>query len=192
MSAVCSIPGCEKPIKGRGWCNAHLQRWYRHGSPDAEAPLRQRVPPVCGVLGCGKRNFVGGYCKGHYKRLRKYGNPLAGRTPNGELERYFREVVLSYDGDDCLIWPYSRDGHGYGQLFRGGKNFTVSRLVCIEINGPPPGPDYDAAHTCDNGHLGCVAKRHMVWKTHAENMLDLVGKPKLRVDRKPAGVSPSP
>lgn len=101
------------------------------------------------------------------------------------MERFFREVVLSYDGDECLTWPYAKDGHGYGQLFRGGRNFTVSRLVCIEVNGPPPGPDYDAAHTCDNGHLACVAKRHIVWKTHAENMLDWKGKPKRRADRHP-------
>jgi len=108
---------------------------------------------------------------------------------DGDLERYFRDVVMAYDGTECLTWPYSKDGHGYGQLFRDGRNLSVSRLICIEVNGPPPGPDYDAAHSCDNGHLACVAKRHIVWKTHAENMLDQKGKRKRRGDRAPAEVA---
>lgn len=29
----CSIVGCEEPIKGRGYCNLHYQRWYHHGNP---------------------------------------------------------------------------------------------------------------------------------------------------------------
>ena len=30
---VCSIPGCDKPVKFKGWCSGHHQRWYRYGSP---------------------------------------------------------------------------------------------------------------------------------------------------------------
>ena len=30
---TCSIPGCDQPTKGRGWCNRHYQRWYNHGDP---------------------------------------------------------------------------------------------------------------------------------------------------------------
>lgn len=42
---ICSIDGCGKPLKARGWCNAHLKRWARHGDPLAGAtaqgePLR--------------------------------------------------------------------------------------------------------------------------------------------------------
>lgn len=27
----CSIDGCEKPRRKRGWCGMHYQRWKRHG-----------------------------------------------------------------------------------------------------------------------------------------------------------------
>lgn len=30
---TCSIDGCEKPAKARGWCVAHYTRWIRHGDP---------------------------------------------------------------------------------------------------------------------------------------------------------------
>lgn len=30
---VCTIPGCDKPVRGRGWCITHYNRWHRHGDP---------------------------------------------------------------------------------------------------------------------------------------------------------------
>jgi hypothetical protein len=27
----CSVDGCEREAKARGWCQAHYQRWYKHG-----------------------------------------------------------------------------------------------------------------------------------------------------------------
>jgi hypothetical protein len=29
----CSVDGCERPCKGRGYCSLHYQRWYAHGDP---------------------------------------------------------------------------------------------------------------------------------------------------------------
>lgn len=30
----CSISGCTREHLARGWCNAHYQRWERHGDPE--------------------------------------------------------------------------------------------------------------------------------------------------------------
>jgi hypothetical protein len=30
---ACSIEGCTKPAKSRGWCQAHYGRWFRNGDP---------------------------------------------------------------------------------------------------------------------------------------------------------------
>lgn len=32
-SRLCKIDGCNKPHRARGWCNAHWERWNRHGDP---------------------------------------------------------------------------------------------------------------------------------------------------------------
>lgn len=42
---ICSIDGCDKPVKARGWCNAHYQRHAKYGDPEAgralnDAPLK--------------------------------------------------------------------------------------------------------------------------------------------------------
>jgi hypothetical protein len=29
----CTIDGCVKLIKGRGWCSKHYDRWRKHGDP---------------------------------------------------------------------------------------------------------------------------------------------------------------
>ncbi len=92
----------------------------------------------------------------------------------GEPQRYYREVVLAYDGDECLIWPYATSIWGYGNLWIDGRSMIVSRIVCEEANGPAPSPIHEAAHSCGKGHLGCVAKKHMSWKTPTENQADKI------------------
>lgn len=35
---TCSIEGCAKPPRHKGWCKAHYLRWYKHGDPLAGGP----------------------------------------------------------------------------------------------------------------------------------------------------------
>lgn len=79
----------------------------------------------------------------------------------------------SYKGGDCLIWPYSRDDKGYGQVSAGkGKVRKAHRVMCEIANGPQPTPKHFACHTCGNGHKGCFAPNHLAWKTASENCQD--------------------
>lgn len=126
---------------------------------------------TCSVDGCGKAVKSKGYCNAHYKRLSRHGDPLGGGTGKGEAQEFFRSVVLEYNGDECLIWPFSC-GHGYGLLRVNGKMAIVSRRVCEEIHGPPPTDKHEAAHSCGKGHEGCVTKGHLAWKTPAGNHAD--------------------
>jgi hypothetical protein len=130
ISRICSIPDCGKSaVNSRGWCNAHYQRWWKHG------------------------------------------DPTAGRTARGVIGPYLRDVVLTYTGDECLLWPFATTD-GYGRVWHKGKVEIVSRVVCEIEHGPAPSPDYDAAHSCGNGDKGCVTKRHLSWKTRSGNMED--------------------
>jgi hypothetical protein len=79
----------------------------------------------------------------------------------------------NYEGDDCLIWPFAKNWNGYGHVSIEGSNTAYThRVMCIFAHGPPPTPKHQAAHSCNNGHGGCVNPRHLSWKTNPENMAD--------------------
>lgn len=127
------------------------------------------IPRKCSVDSCDKSQIAHGFCDAHYRRWKRYGDPLGGGTQQGAPEKFLREVVLSYQGDDCLIWPFYKDRTGYAKIHR---NSLVHRIVCEEINGPPPTPRHEAAHSCGRGKKGCCTPNHLRWATHAENEAD--------------------
>lgn len=130
---------------------------------------------VCSIPDCANPYRSKGWCEKHYRRWRKHGGPLAGGTsPRGEARRFFEEIVLAYEGDECLPWPYAKDAAGYGKIRFDGRLHTVSRLVCERVNGPPPTPEHEAAHSCGKGHEACCTKRHLSWKTHLANIADTI------------------
>lgn len=128
---------------------------------------------ACSVDGCNrdpnrKEGGARGMCRRHYNRLRKYGDPLAGPTFNGEPIEFLLNVVVHYDGDECLEWPFAKNSGGYGVF----NNEYVHRLVCESAHGSPPSPNHEAAHSC--GKRACVAKNHLSWKTPAANQQDRI------------------
>lgn len=92
----------------------------------------------------------------------------------GAASRFLHETALKYKGDDCLIWPHKKHRLGYAQIKINNRIYTVTRIICERIYGPPPHPKYQAAHLCGNGHLGCVNPRHLQWKTGTENQADRI------------------
>lgn len=44
MNALCSIEGCDQPVKARGWCNPHYGRWKRYGSPTGGNRIFRSMP----------------------------------------------------------------------------------------------------------------------------------------------------
>lgn len=127
---------------------------------------------ICSVDACECRAIAKGFCDNHYRRWKKFGDPTAGGPTPGEVHRFFRDVVLAYDGDECLVWPFASTSAGYAQVVRNGRLQIASRAVCEEAYGAPPSPLHHAAHSCGNGARGCVAKRHLSWKTPAGNAAD--------------------
>lgn len=129
---------------------------------------------LCSIPDCDKPARALGWCWAHYTRARRNGGPLNDKPrPEGKRLRFLLDTVLPYEGDECLIWPYVRDDGGYARLTGNDKSKrNVCRFVCRETNGPPPTPAHEAAHSCGNGHLGCVARNHLSWKSRAENKED--------------------
>ncbi len=89
---------------------------------------------------------------------------------SGKAVAWLRARV-GYQGDDCLIWPFCLCS-GYGHFGHEGENHYAHRFMCELVNGPPPTPFHEAAHSCGRGHLGCVSPIHLEWKTTSDNQLD--------------------
>ncbi len=128
---------------------------------------------LCAIEGCTNSVAKRGWCQAHYHRWYRHGDPLAGGTPKRELQRFLNEVALPYRGDECLVWPYSTNGVGYGQIRQGYKKLSVHRIICDAVNGPAPSEKHEVAHNCGNGHLGCCAPNHLRWATRIENRADI-------------------
>jgi len=127
---------------------------------------------ICTIPDCGRKHKARGFCLLHYERFKQHGDPLFTLTAaNGEPARFLAEA-LSYTGDDCLNWPFNRSQKGYAQIWQDGRQTLAARRVCLLAHGPPPTPEHEAAHSCGNGHDGCIAPGHLRWATHAENIAD--------------------
>lgn len=103
---------------------------------------------------------------------------MAQKTPRGAALAFYRNVVQSHEQRaECILWPFARNERGYAVFGkrRGLLNTClVSRLVCMEVNGPPPSSKSEAAHTCGDGHGGCINPRHLEWKTSKQNKDDQI------------------
>lgn len=45
VQRTCSIEGCVRPHRARGWCTGHYQRWAKAGSAEARMPLGRAPLP---------------------------------------------------------------------------------------------------------------------------------------------------
>lgn len=131
---------------------------------------------LCCVRDCGKQILARCLCRAHYRRWKRHGDPLGGSVPRGQTMgspfRFMMDIALAYKGDECLIWPYTKNEHGRAKIRIHGKSKQVSRIVCENVHGSPPTPEHEAAHSCGKGHLGCISPNHLSWKTPAENQAD--------------------
>src|SRR5690606_6465223 len=84
------------------------------------------------------------------------------------------EANSSYAGDDCLKWPFGVGDHGRGIVTISGSTVSAPRAMCKSAHGEPPAPYHQAAHSCGNGHLGCMNPKHLRWATVRENELDKI------------------
>jgi hypothetical protein len=96
-------------------------------------------------------------------------------TMKRSLTREWIEAHKGYPHDWCLIWPFARDGRvGRGSMNGRGarRSEWAHRVMCEMVHGDAPPDRPQAAHTCGNGHKGCVNPRHLVWKNNSENQRD--------------------
>jgi recombination endonuclease VII len=115
---TCSIDGCNSPVKSRGWCGKHLQRWYRFGTTDDPVRSETRICRECDKA-LPRRNFrtaipVCEWCYPNYMR-KTYGScgvedcnktVKARRLCDKHLQRWYRwgttDLPERADTDQCI------------------------------------------------------------------------------------------
>lgn len=161
--ALCKIDGCGKPVVARGLCKTCYARMRARGDLGSHARVYSLAAGLsCSVTGCSLPVRGHGLCGKHLHRLQRYGDPQHRLRPENGAYRKWIEAHLGYTGDECLPWPFARS-HGYGPI---GD-------MCEAAYGPAPERDMEAAHSCGNGHLGCINPKHLRWATHAENQQEM-------------------
>jgi hypothetical protein len=124
---------------------------------------------ICRIRNCSRQSSARGLCNKHYLRMRQAGTLAIGKYSKRGAQRKWLEEHSTHSGDDCLIWPFDvRDKFGYGRT----NGTTASRAMCSLAHGPAPTNKHEAAHTCGQGHLGCVNPKHLHWATHKDNYKD--------------------
>ena len=107
---TCSVDGCPKAARNRGWCSAHYERWRRNGEPGPAGDARLRPAVPCSIDGCETVAKVRGWCPKHYSRYKAHGDPTATTRPT-----YGSGVVKHRDGY-LLRWAPGHPlamAHGY-------------------------------------------------------------------------------
>lgn len=129
---------------------------------------------ICKIEECDKQagRGRGGMCHMHYMRWYKHGDPSITLVEKGGHWRWLVETAFTFNEDRCLEWPFERNWKGYGRVHHKGRRVAVHRAVCIEVHGRAPSKRHVVAHSCGNGHLGCVNPRHLRWATQKENHAD--------------------
>lgn len=133
-----------------------------------------RTKRLCSIDSCENIATRKGMCPPHYGRKWRYGDPLVSSPERGKPQRFFKNEVLNFKGEECLFWPYLKSRTGYAVVSMDSKRGYASRYACEAVNGPPPTPGHEAAHSCGNGRQGCVNPGHLSWKTPKENSADKI------------------
>lgn len=130
----------------------------------------------CSIEGCNNNSHYksggsGGLCRTHYKRKLRHGDPCYSHVRHSAAMQWIRDHV-NYGSDECLLWPFVRNKQGYGELSSSNFSRLAHRVMCMLAHGKPELSGLDAAHSCGNGHLGCVNPRHLRWDTRSGNCSD--------------------
>lgn len=98
--ATCSVAGCDRAQRTRGWCHAHYQRWRVHGDVRAEVPIR--AIGRCEARDCERPAHARGWCQTHYRRVLATGDPREDEpvrivTGEGSLSHGYWKVPVPHE-----------------------------------------------------------------------------------------------
>lgn len=168
----CSIEGCRRKFRARGFCATHYARFMRNNTPHlAEVPDSVQ----CSAPSCSKppRSRIAKYCETHYYRLRRTGSVadpvrISGACRVDGCERlaslgdnfcrlhYLRiknrgDVTFENRGPNCHTWTGEDATYKAVHQRVRAKYGSARDLTCIDCGGPAKHWSYD--HTDPNSRF---------------------------------------
>ena len=160
-NGTCAVLNCSGPVKSRGWCDKHYQRWRKYGDPN-HAVRRKRptfVPEPCAIDGCDQVTSLKSYgcmCEMHCARLRRNGTaevskffPRKGQEPADVL------LLRSEPHNDCILWTGKIRSDGYGVVNPVRWGTTMPHRYSYALAFGPILDGYEIDHLCHNADDSC-------------------------------------
>ena len=140
--------------------------------------ISKYTPPegvdLCTIEDCSKPIIAKGLCRNHYQRMRRHGDPHKGvGTEHGLPLGFIKEAIKTKNKINCIVFPYSLDADGYGQVWYKGTRRVAHRLALTLFSGSPTDSKLLALHrplVCHN--TSCVNPHHIYWGNYTQNALD--------------------
>lgn len=119
---ICTVEGCGRKHKSRGYCASHYQQYKRGITELGALKTRQRVkPPCCTESDCESPVKANGLCAAHYQRLLRHGH-----TRYRDRKRPAKQC--SVDGCDNILYANTLC-HQHYMKFRRWKGWNVTPEV---------------------------------------------------------------
>lgn len=155
---MCSVEGCEKVPRKRGWCYMHYQRWNRHGSTTvilrtpSDVPVWDKIllrgwTEVPGPLDTPCWWYDGTHEKHGYGNVRLHGRIVkthrvsyehfVGPIPDGLIVRHRCDVRICLNPDHLEVGTNAdnvrdRDERGRGAQ-HDGENSNQAKLTWVQV-----------------------------------------------------------
>lgn len=172
---TCSVDGCSKLHKSRGYCGAHYENFRRTGNPySLHEQKAMRPKPICTIDGCGNVVNSRSLCKRHYQNLLTLGQPIPVKDlPVAERMKLTGWTVTD---DGCWEWNGKRNDQGYGivNALREGYVGARAHRIMYELTYGSLDPGVVVRHDCDNPP--CVNPDHLRTGSQWSNMDDMVSR----------------
>ena len=125
---TCTISGCTRPHKARGYCQAHYQL-YKRGKPlDTEIKTRDTtVYDHCSEEGCDLPVKAKGLCMMHYARTLRHGHTRY-------TDRKKPAKTCKLDGCSDILYAKGLCHKHYLQKLKYAKNYGITPEIVMEMS----------------------------------------------------------